>query len=184
MNWDLVELSTLVLVLCPHPFSIGFGSFSGVIIIASFIDARCIRGRRNDFYSAAALITASFQIMDLISDIFFAVKLMTLSLTPMFIATTVFIVVPIVLSLGQLFLAVQEWRSTGKSTICAWLLKHAFWLYALSLVTGSAFSGTQICRSDMFGLPQFAMPLNENQIVGFQSKKLWTTVLLEVECFM
>merc|ERR1712130_146863 len=31
----------------------------------------------------------------------------------------------------------------------------------------------------MFGLPQFAMPLNENQIVAFQSKKLWTTVMLE-----
>ena len=62
-------------------------------------------------------------------------------------------------------------------TLTAWSIKYAFWLYAASLVTGSGFSGTQICRSDMFGLSQFAMPLNGNQIVKFQSKKLWTTVM-------
>ena len=162
--------------------SYGFIAFSAVIIITSFIDARCIRGRRNDFYSATALMTAAFQIMDLLSDIFFAVKLLYLLLIPLFVTATVFIVVPIILSLAQLFVAVQQWRETGKSTICAWLLKYAFWLYALSLVTGSAFSGAQICRSDMFGLSQFSMPLNEKQIVEFQSKKLWTTVMLEVEC--
>ncbi len=152
------------------------------IIIASYIDANCIGGRRNDFYRIGALVTASFQTLDLISDCFFCAKMWTLSLWEMLIPSTVFIVLPIALSLGQLFYAVQRWRSIGNDPMTAYLRNYAFWLYATSLATGSAFSGTQICRSDMFGLSQFAMPLNENQIVGFQSKKLWTTVMLEVEC--
>ena len=155
--------------------------FLAITIIISCVDARCIAGRRNDFYSAGTLIAAMFQIMDLISDIFFSVEMWIVDVKVMFIASAAFIVVPVLLSLLQLFLAVQQWRCLGKDTLTAWIRKYAFGLYALSLVTGSAFSGIQICRSDIFGLPQFAMPLNENQIVGFQSKKLWTTVMLEVE---
>ena len=155
------------------------------LIFTSCFDARCVRGRGNDFYSAGALVNGSLQFLDLISDIFFSLKMWrsTPSL-PLLLcaASTASIVVPSALSLGQLFYAVQRWRSMGKDTLTAYLRNYAFWLYATSLAMGSAFSGTQICRSDIFGLPQFAMPLNENQIVGFQSKKLWTTVMLEVEC--
>ena len=157
-----------------------------VVVSSSYIDARCIRGRRNDFYSPSSLLFAVFQISDLISDIFFSLQIWLISTVEMEIkvSSVIFIVLPVTLSLIQLFMAVQRWRALGNDTLTAWLRNYAFWLYALSLVTGSAFSGTQVCRSDMFGLSQFAMPLNENQIVGFQSKKLWTTVMLEVKCFM
>ena len=165
---------------------IGLICLFSIMIVLSYIDARCIRGRRNDFYNAGALVYAAFQILDLVSDIFFSLKMWTISAVLYWIriASVVFIIVPITLSLLQLFMEVQQWRALGKDTLTAWFRNHAFGLYALSLVTGSAFSGIQICRSDMFGLSQFAMPLNENQIVGFQSKKLWTTVLVEVEFFV
>ena len=155
---------------------------STLIIIASYIDAYYIGGRRNDFYRSNALISAVFQILDLVSDVFFCLKLLSYEPKYLFIAAAAFIVLPITLSIGQLYVAVQQWRSLGKDTVTTWLLNYSYWLYALSLLTGSAFSGTQICRSDMFGLPQFGLPLNDHQIIGFQSKKLWSTVMLEVEC--
>ena len=58
---------------------IGLLCLFSVVIIVSYVDARCIRGRRNDFYSVGALVTASFQIMDLISDIFFSLKMWSIS---------------------------------------------------------------------------------------------------------
>ena len=175
-NWNgqtYYRLITLVLI-----------TLFTTITVSSCIDAKCIARRRNDFYRTGPLIAAMFQCLDLFSDIFFCIEMLAMSMMYLFIASAVFIVFPVALSMFQLFVAVQHWRSLGKDTLTAWFRNYAFWLYALSLMTGSAFSGTQICRSDMFGLPQFAMPLNENQIVGFQSKKLWTTVMLEVECFI
>ena len=156
---------------------IGFCGLSFIIIFIS-----CIHGRRNDFYSATALISAAFQILDLISDLFFCLKMLSTSLFHLFIASVTSIVLPSALSLVQLFFAVKKWKSIGDDMLTAWLFHRSFGLYALSMVTGSAFNGVQICRSDMFGIPQFAMPLNEKQIVEFQSKKLWTTVMLEVKC--
>merc|ERR1719295_2511843 len=110
---------------------------------------------------------------------FFCVEMRGLQIGDLFYVSTAFVIVPVMLSLGQLYLAVRKWESNGNDTVKTWIRNHAFCLYALSLVTGSAFSGTQICRSDMFGLSQFGLPLNENQIVGFQTKKLWSTVMLE-----
>ena len=163
---------------------IGFLGLSSLITAISYIDARCIRGRINDFYSASALINATFQILDLISDLFFCAELLSLSRHFIYlaIASAAFIVIPSILSLAQLYHAVQRWRSIGNDMLTAWLFNYAFGLYALSLLAGNAFSGVQICRSDMFKLPQFAMPLNHNQIIEFQSKKIWSIVMLEVEC--
>ena len=159
---------------------------SSLIIVISCIDARCIRGRINDFYSASALISAAFQILDFISDLFFCAEMLSLSrrFIHLAIASAAFIMIPSILSLAQLYHAVQRWRSIGNDMLTAWLFNHAFGLYVFSLLTGNAFSGVQICRSDMFGLSQFAMPLNHNQIIEFQSKKLWSTVMLEVGCFV
>ena len=164
----------------------GLLGLSLLVITVSYVDARCIGGRMNDFYSASALFNATFQILDLVSDLFFCAELLSLShrFINLAIASAVFIVIPSILSIVQLYLAVQRWRSTGNDILTAWLFNYAFGLYALSLLTGNAFIGVQICRSDMCGLPQFAMPLSHNQIIEFQSKKLWSTVMLEVECFI
>ena len=161
---------------------IGLLALSFLIITASYTDARCISNRRNDFYSASALTNATFQILDVVSDLFFCAEMYSLSFVPLAVAAAAFVVIPSMLSLGQLYQAVQRWRSIGDDMLTAWLFNYAFGLYTFSLLTGNAFSGVQICRSDMFGLPQFAMPLSHNQINEFQSKKLWSTVMLEVEC--
>lgn len=154
-----------------------------IITISSCIDACCIQRRKNDFYSVTAVLFPALQIADLISDIFFSLQIWFISTVNLEIQvlSVVFIVLPLTLSLLQLFMAVQRWRAIGNDMLTAWLRKYAFILYALSLATGSAFSGVQICRSNMFGLSQFSMPLNQNQILNFKTKKLWTTVLLEVE---
>ena len=160
---------------------IGFLGFSALVVASSYIDAQSIRG--NDFYSASALVSAAFQILDLISDLFFCAEMLSLShdFIHLAIVSAAFIVIPSILSLAQLYHAVRRWRSIGNDMLTAWLFNYAFGLYVLSLLTGNAFSGLQICRSDMFGLPQFAMPLNHNQTIEFQSKKLWSIVMLEVE---
>ena len=60
----------------------GFLAITGFIIIASFIDAHYVPKRRNDFYSGSAVVTASFQTLDLISDIFFGAKMLSWLYTP------------------------------------------------------------------------------------------------------
>ena len=95
------------------------------------------------------------------------------------LASAAFIVVPSVLSLAQLYHDVRRLRSMENDMLTDWLFNHAFGLYTFSLLTGNAFSGVQICRSDMFGLSQFAVPLNHNQNIEFQSKKLGTWPILQ-----
>ena len=152
-----------------------------LVITTSYIDAHCIEKRRNHFYRSSALISAGFQILNLIFDIFFCLKLLLYHPRYLLLMSAAFILLPITLSIGQLYVAKQQWRSLANDTVTSWLLMHSHWLNTISLLTGSAFSGVQICRSEMFGLAQFALPLNDYQIIGFQSKQLWTTVMLQVE---
>ena len=80
---------------------------------------------------------------------------------------------PVILNLNVqsiLLTAACSLEIDGKGHVDRVVVELCVWLYATSMATGSAFSGTQICRSDLFGFPQFAIPLNEIQIVGFQSK--------------
>lgn len=152
------------------------------MMVVSYIDAHCIESRRNDFYNASALIGAFFQILDFVSAVFFCILLFAYSYFFSFISSAVFLIVPMILSLVQLFSAVQHWRAMEQDMVTTWLRDYNQWLYVLSVLTGSAFTASQICRSSMFGLPQMGLPLCRWNIFGFYSKKLWITVLLQVNC--
>ena len=66
------------------------------------------------------------------------------------------------------------------NSIRAWLTTYSKILYFLSIITGSGFSATEICNSNLFGLPFFNMGLSRVDMQYFRHRRIFSTVLGEV----
>ena len=154
-----------------------------LIVLISWIDAKYIR--LNDFYLPASLITVVFHIMDTVSDIFFALTISyypdfeSTNLLYLFIASLFFIIVPIISTLIQLnHMINKHWNKSDEMR--SWLSANIYKLYLLSIICGSSFTGVQLCRSNLFNLSLFDIPLTRKDAMHFETKKLYSITLLEV----
>eukprot|EP01084_Bolivina_argentea_P215047 365059_1 len=154
-----------------------------LIILGSYIYATFFR--KNDFYKLGSLISAAFHILDSLSDIFFAIQV---TYSPdfghgssiffiIFILCVIFIIVPTSITLIQLYHATSKhWNRNDE--IRAWMTQYIYILYMISIVCGSAFTGIQLCRSNMFDLPVFDMPLTRKDALKFETKKkIYITII-------
>ena len=146
-----------------------------LVILAAYIDAKCIRV--NDFFVVSALVTASIHIMDMGTDVSFALTLLTTQKL-LFVLALCFILVPALVSLFQLHCETKKWR--GSDEMKQWLAANAKWLFLASAICGSAFTAVRIAHSNLFRMSQFELSLSKTQLGKFQSKELFSTVLLEV----
>ena len=152
------------------------------MIIISWIYAKCIS--RNDFFSVSSLITASIHIIDGYSDILFIVSISNQSVYPstesviLMVASIVFVVLPLIITLFQLQHEINKWRRNDD--LKQWINENVTLLYVLSVITGSSFSGVEICVSNLLNLHQFDMPLSKMALNNFQTKKMYSIVLCEV----
>ena len=106
-------------------------------------------------------------------------------LSILFLASLVFIIVPVTANILQLQKEIKKWISDvdTKEIVPSWLQEYARFLYFLTIVTGSAHTGVLLCNSNLFGLNVFDMGLNRRQLALFKNKRVFSIVLLEVECF-
>ena len=138
----------------------------------------------NNFYSVGALITAAIHTNDTLSDILFIINITHQpeypSIIPLSLLTVsiIFVVLPVILSLYQLHHEINKWRKNDD--LGQWITENITILYFLSVITGSSFSGVQLCCSNFFNLYQFDMPLNQFELNKFQNKKMYSIVLCEV----
>ncbi len=161
-----------------------------IICCISLFDAKCWC-RRNDYFCSTALYVASLQILDIVSDLFFLSEVVTQYInTPnkdnihkiqfllISILSTIFIVVPIIISLGQLqHASSKHWLYDNRTR--EWLLSYSNLLYFVSVFTGSSFTAVEIFNSNLFGLDIFYMDLPKHYLLSFTTKKIYSIILFE-----
>eukprot|EP01084_Bolivina_argentea_P320526 556154_1 len=143
-----------------------------MVVMAAYIHSKCVSV--NDFFRIGALMTSSLHIMDALSDIFFSANIES---TLILIISIVFIIVPVLLTLYQLYHAINKWKRIDE--LSQWLSDNVQFLYIISAITGSSFAGVVVCTSNAFNLTQTDMPLNKTQFLQFQTKRIYSTVLVE-----
>ena len=152
-----------------------------LLLIISYIIARFIS--INDFYSLTSLITAFLYILDTITDILFVVNISKQSdypsstLSPLLLAAIFFIILPVTITIFQLFLYIKKWKRNYE--VAHWLDRNIALLYILSVITGSSFSAVLICTSSLFNLNKFSLPLDKLNINKYQIKRVYSIVLLQ-----
>eukprot|EP01083_Nonionella_stella_P105229 302588_1 len=171
---------------------IGYSHIQYVVIsafvligILGFIDARCIR--KNDFFHLMFIFLSMLNVLDTLSDVFFAVDVFgTYSLATehkshflmIFIASVSFIIIPVMISLYQLHAASSKhWLKDNK--IRQWLVQYVAPLYGVSILTGSSFGATFIFNSNLFDMNIFDMGLNKKYLLSWKTKRVYSILFFE-----
>eukprot|EP01084_Bolivina_argentea_P176631 305604_1 len=146
-----------------------------IITIIAYMDATCFRV--NDFFKLGALIIASMHLLDIIYDCLFAFKIAESEYAVLLLFCIAFIIIPMVVTLYQLHTDINKWKRSD--VLSEWLSNNVTLLYMISSICGSAFTAVQLCTSNLFNLTQFDMPLSRIQFNKFQTKRVFSVVLLE-----
>ena len=88
-------------------------------------------------------------------------------------------VVPTFATLYQLYVAIDKWKRID--LLNQWISERVHLLYFLSIITGSAFAGIELCTSNLFNLTLFQMPLSKTRLLRFKTKRIYSTVMFEVK---
>ena len=157
------------------------------LIFCSFMDSKWVR--INHYHNVGALVIGSVQLMDVVYDCLFSIKISldysfessaSSSLLVLLWLSVGFIVLPVLVTLVQLYFEMKEWRRYSDE-LQQWLKQNTTLLYMVSAVTGSSFVAVRVCSSNFFNLKQFALPINEMQKAMFVTKRLYSSVLMEVK---
>ena len=92
----------------------------------------------------------------------------------------IFIIVPATITLAQLHKAIKKWKRVSDD-LNVWISENVTILYMMSMISGSSFSAVGLCNSNLFNLEKFDMGLSRTQIMSFGAKRIYSTVLMEVE---
>ena len=150
---------------------------------AAFIDAKWIR--INHYFNIHGIVRARFEVLDVASDVLFAVHLMdryfydeTLELLVAMIAAFTFIALPITTSLVQVLGENRrEWRT---KRVRVWVERHSRLLFLSSILSGSAFVAVSMANCNAFQLKIFSMGLTPKEMLKFRMKRMWSIVFCEV----
>ena len=161
-----------------------------LIVAASFIDSKKLR--KNDFHKVGSLVSASLGILNTCSDILFAVQCVyhpyfeftfSSALFVIFALSVIFILVPMFITLYQLYQVTNKhWKRNDDMR--GWLSTNLYALYMISIICGSSFTGIRLFRSNLFNLSIFDIPLTKQQALHFQTKKVYSTILLKVSLYL
>jgi len=151
------------------------------------IDAKYLR--QNDYYKFKSIIIAMFQMLDVVSDIFFVIDVWykhyyqvdmqkKQEYFAIFVGCIIFMIIPVLISIYQLSkISTKYWMYDNK--IRVWLLSNGGILYLFSFLMGSSFSSIQVFNSHLFGLNIFDMGLNHRHLFSWDMKKIYSIVLFE-----
>ena len=156
-----------------------------LIILVSWIYSK-MQKFRNDFYDLSSLITACTHIVNVSAYLLFLNYITykfdlvdTVSLEALLIMACIFIVIPLCITLYQLHVQLKKWEKQSVE-FGEWIARNASFLCFTSIITLSPYTAVKLCRSHLFNLRHFAMPLTKLQASKFQSQRLFTVILLQV----
>ena len=160
-----------------------------LFIFTAFVDAKWIR--RNDYFDPGCIIKSCLGFLDFVSDVLFAVQLLMLCiddepddnglmLNVLTIAAFSFIMIPMAFSFHQLFIEnKREWIRSVQ--LRNGMKSKSYIIYMLSVLSGSAQSAVALVNSDAFKLQMFSMGLTKRQRLAFDTHRIWSVVVCEVE---
>eukprot|EP01084_Bolivina_argentea_P303040 523149_1 len=158
--------------------SLYIGSFLVFMIIIAYIYGKY--AKPNDFFRVVALITASLHILDMVSDVLFAVSILgNQKFKIIFFLSILFIVVPLLLSLYQLHKMMYNKWVKSSDEIKLWIKDNISILFTMSIITGSSFAAIELCHSNLFNLTQFSIPLSKTEINLFKTGRIYSIILFE-----
>ena len=161
------------------------------IVILSFILVIAISAiyskviQINDFYKIGSLLAVAVHFNDSLSDAFFCIDITLQSDYPsqqlliILWSSIIFLIIPSLLTIYQLYKSINEWRRNDK--LIQWLSNNIKLVYFITIIAGSSFAAIELCTSNLFNLRYFDMPLSNAQFMEFQTKSVYSIVLLEVK---
>ena len=165
-----------------------------VIVIGGFIDSQ--KCHRNELFRWHSIVLFGFYLIDFCSDIFLCMELFVLMMDAndehsqfeivyigLFIASIVFIFIPVITTLVQLHREISKWLIDpilSRTEAQLWILTYARMLYIVAIISGSAFSAVTLLNSNLFRLNAFSMGLARFHRRIFRNKRFFSVVLLEV----
>ena len=159
-----------------------------IVVFISWIYSTKIDKFKNDFYRLSSLTSACVYILNISAYLVFLYYTTykfdfvgTILLQSLLVIAAVFIFFPVCITLYQLYVQLKKWEKQSVD-LGEWISTNASFLYFMSIVTLSPFTAIKLCRSHLFNLSQFSMPLTRLQSSKFQSQRLYTIILLQVEC--
>ena len=161
-----------------------FTAMCTFIGLSAIIDAK--KFRINDYFKIGAITSMFIQTIDMLSDCFFVAQICVQNKIDLrkdyeiiFILSIIFIVAPAMTALFQLyFYAKKYWLENDH--VRAWISKFSTLLLFLSVITGSSFAAVSLLNSYIFQLDVFDMGLPQKQLKGFNTKRVYSIVLMEV----
>ena len=161
---------------------IGLLSIFLLIIISGYIHAKFIK--INHYFYVGPLVNAAINVLDMLSDIFFAAQAeIFIDYKPpqtqiIFISSILFVIIPILFSIWQLYNQMHKhWLNNDR--LRAWLSHKTKLLFLVSVISGSSFSAIDLFNSNLFSHPTFDMGLTKHDYIGFKYKRVYSIVLLE-----
>eukprot|EP01084_Bolivina_argentea_P314575 544876_1 len=159
-----------------------FGLFLLITVIA-ILDAKLCH--KNDYLYFMSIISVSFEVSDIMSDILFSVLLVytylyykQLDILIATISSFLFIIIPVAFSIFQL---IQQQKKSWfqYENLRGWLLDNSCKLLALSIITGSSYAAIELVNCGALRLEIFNMGLNKQQRIKYNTKRIIGVVLLE-----
>ena len=158
-----------------------------VLVVSGYAHMRLLE---HDDFKVGAVVLFGVYSWDFFSDIFFATNLLSQDpvegvsrhvLVALFVASAVFIVVPLAKNFWDLLKAHDRWLESPvmSGPYGRWLSHNGTKLYVLSLLCGSTFSAVELLNSNLFGMSLFEMGLNHQDLRRFNRNRMWSVVLLE-----
>ena len=140
-----------------------------VFIVLAFVDARCCR--INDYFSAGSILQALVGFLDFLSDVLFAIQVSLIyadsahdenptKVLLLMVFAYFFIALPMTLGFVQL-LRENEKEWTNSMQLRNWMEKNAYFVYTLSVLSGSAFNTVALVNCEAFNLNIFSMELSK-----------------------
>eukprot|EP01083_Nonionella_stella_P294436 1000935_1 len=178
-------------VIIVIPIGWTFYYMAGIVFVfiaiggIALLDAKYIR--KNDYFKSLSIVSSLFQILDMLSDVFFVVAVYAtyratdddkLQFLLICILSMVCIVIPIIISLYQLY-ATSSTQWITDNRVVEWLNTYAKLLYFMSVFTGSSFAALDLFNCNMFSLNLFDMGLSKKHFQEFKTKKLYSIILGE-----
>ena len=155
-----------------------------IVAFTGYIDAKFLR--INDFFKPISIISALLQVLDLVSDVFTSVAIMERAMDKdiylwLFLASLVFIIIPIIVSIGQLMHQINKhWMKDDKLKL--WLTENSKILFVASIFCGSSFTAVKLMNSNLFQVYLFSIGLTKEQRNRYMTKSVYSVVIFEVLC--
>ena len=155
--------------------------FIGLCLITAIAGKAYAKKIGSDNVKPFGILFFSLYTWDFYSDIMFCARLGDAEQWTLFIVSCLFIFIPWIMNMIQLFRAQKKWTQdkSVQEGVRGWLIDWSIILVVAVCVSGNSFGAIELANSNLFGMDLFSMGLNPRHLKQFQGKRIYSSVILE-----